>query len=128
VLERSDRGFVWGVTDCALFVADAVVAMTGVDVAASYRERYASADGARKIMNGRSLGEMMTDVLGMPLSAPLFARPGDPCVVSIRSGEIAGVVMGEHVAVQGPRGVVRVPLTCVVAAWRLPEGRSCRRR
>jgi hypothetical protein len=128
VLERSERPFVWGVSDCVLFVADAVLAMTGVDVAASYRERYSSAEGAQQLMNGRSLGQMMTEALGIPLPVPLFARFGDPCLVSIRSGMIAGVVMGEHVAVQGPSRVVRVRVRCVVDAWRLPEARSCPRR
>jgi hypothetical protein len=128
VLEHSERPFVWGISDCVLFVADAILAMTGVDVAASYRERYSSEAGAQTLMNGRSLEQMMNEALGIPLPVPRFARFGDPCLVSIPSGMTAGLVMGEHVAVQGPSRVVRVPVRCVVAAWRLPEATSCLQR
>ena len=40
---RAEWPFVWGVHDCCTFCADAVLAITGVDVMGTLRQRYQSA-------------------------------------------------------------------------------------
>jgi len=47
---RKDTPFQWGIHDCTLFAADAALAMTGTDLAASYRGTYDSEIGAARII------------------------------------------------------------------------------
>ena len=42
--------FEWGVHDCALFAAGAIQAMTGMDVASSYRGKYSDESGAYEVL------------------------------------------------------------------------------
>lgn len=116
---RQDMPFLWGVRDCALFAADAVAAMTGVDVAAAWRERYSTARGAARILRGRRLADFAVEVLGTPLLNPLTARYGDIGIVLLSPGQTLGVVTGPHVACQGSSGIVLVPIRNVSMAWRL---------
>lgn len=44
------RPFEWGQFDCALFACDAVLAITGVDLAAELRGKYKSYNSARRVM------------------------------------------------------------------------------
>lgn len=47
------RPFAWGAHDCALLVADAAEALTGVDPAADLRGRYSSEGGAHRLLMRR---------------------------------------------------------------------------
>ena len=48
----------WGVADCLLTVADAVEAVTGVDLAAKVRGTYSSELGAAKLMRRRKCADV----------------------------------------------------------------------
>ena len=50
--ERMRVPFAFGQQDCALFVADAVVAMTGTDLAAEVRGQYDSKESAQTLLAG----------------------------------------------------------------------------
>lgn len=82
------RPFAWGSNDCALFCAGAVLAMTGVDLAAEWRGAYGSEAEARDIL--KHLG--CDSVLGLPERVGLPMRH----VHDVRRGDI--------VAIQGERG------------------------
>ncbi|MBL0374040.1 hypothetical protein JJB09_18625 [Rhizobium sp. KVB221] len=47
--------FNWGQSDCLLFVAGAIEAMTGEDVAAPYRGKYSSFEEARALLGKSTL-------------------------------------------------------------------------
>jgi hypothetical protein len=49
---RKLHAFAWGEHDCCLFAADAVLAMTGVDLAADFRGKYHDAKGALEMLDG----------------------------------------------------------------------------
>lgn len=71
---RRLRPFAWGQHDCALFAADAVQQMTGVDLAADYRGKY------RTLKEARGLGELadLVDRAGLSRKPnPRFAMRGD---------------------------------------------------
>src|ERR1700682_4560700 len=40
LLARANEPFVWGEHDCALFAADGILAISGVDIAADFRGQY----------------------------------------------------------------------------------------
>ena len=78
---RRLRPFHWGKHDCALFAADAVREMTGVDLAADYRGQYRTARVAR------AYGDLAdrVDRTGLPRkSNPGFVARGDVVLMSGR--------------------------------------------
>ena len=100
IAARLAQPFAWGLNDCCLLAADAVEAITGVDIAAEFRGRYRSQRGAfsaiRKVTGGATVADAVAYCAakhGMPeLEYPLMARCGD--LVVLRDGEqlIAGVI------------------------------------
>ena len=77
--ERIDTvTFQWGLTDCALYAADGILAMTDTDIAAAYRGKYSTAAGsirALKRYGGGSLKETVDAAL--PAKPIGYARRGD---------------------------------------------------
>ena len=113
--------FGWGANDCALFAADAALAMTDHDFAASFRGRYKTALGAMKALrsNGaRDLADYLTQTLGEPI-APGLARRGDAVMFETVAGPALGVVVGSQAAAAGPEGLTWVPSAHWQSAWRV---------
>lgn len=127
LIERAERPFTWGENDCALFVADAILAMTGVDIAADFRGRYANEEEAfaavRTITGGSTLEDAAAwcaarhELVEWPL--PLFAQRGDMVVVENEGRLISALVhlSGRHAVTVGELGLRRLPITAVVRAW-----------
>ncbi|MFE3836065.1 DUF6950 family protein [Pseudogemmobacter sonorensis] len=102
--------FAFGSQDCALFAAGAVEAMTGTDLAASYRGRYTTLRGGLRIMRRDGFadhiaffGHHLPDRDGPP-------QPGDLAVVPTDDGPALGVVQGDQIYVTSPGGLALVPL------------------
>ncbi len=122
---RLPQPYRWGSNDCCLFAADAVEALTGVDVAAEFRGRYTTKRGAfamiRAVTGGKTLADAVAWCMakhGIPAHPfPLQARRGDPVLLGTDS---AGVVSPEGhsvlCAVEGV-GIVRRPLNEITKAW-----------
>ncbi|PZR83597.1 MAG: hypothetical protein DI537_34695 [Stutzerimonas stutzeri] len=78
LLERENAAFVWGRTDCALFAADAVRAMTGEDLAAAYRGRYSTAAGSARALRRYGAGTLEDTLSALLPDRPIgYARRGD---------------------------------------------------
>lgn len=132
LLARAKTPFAWGVNDCALFAADGIRAITGVDIADDFRGKYASEEDALALMK---------TVLGAEGSAaptvaeaaaycakkhgmaewlqPLRARRGDLVVFQAPTGSlVAGLVhlCGQIVAV-GEKGLFLFPISKALRAW-----------
>ena len=82
----TDRGampFAWGTNDCALFAADAVLAITGHDFAAAANRKYRTARGAAGALKRLGVGdvgelaEKALGLLGAPMVPVAYARRGD---------------------------------------------------
>ena len=107
--------------DCGLFVADCILAMTGVDVAADWRGRYGAFSQGLALAGVRS-------VVGLPRKAgfapvnPALAHRGDVAVA--RVGPIVGgkpqlaLAVFDGAWLVGPQGA-RVPRTLALRAWRV---------
>ena len=123
-LEGAARtGFVWGEMDCLLFVAGAIQAMTGEDLAAGIRGRYTTEIGSKRVLSsdlGGSLESALTMKLGAPVPVP-FAGRGDVVLVEVDGVEAAGVIdlSGERVAVLSLDGMESVPIGAVRLAWKV---------
>jgi len=110
--------FRWGVHDCALFCADVIQAMTGIDFAEQFRGRYENREEAEKFYpNG--LREFVGRFL-YPEISPKFAQRGD--VVFFDSpgfGNALGICIGHMVASSRERGMEFIPMHQWIAAWRI---------
>lgn len=120
--EREAVPFGWAVQDCCSFMADWVLLARGRDPIAQHR----GYTGALALRILRSLGgplEAGRKWLGEPIHS-LFADVGDICLVPTghrgrHSGLAFGICNGRLVAAPGFHGLVYVPITDAVAAWRL---------
>ena len=117
------RPFAWGSADCVRFAAGWVALVTGRDPVADTAGRYAGCREALRLMvaaTGTADLVIATSViLGPPLSHPLMARLGDVVALSTPVGPALGVCAGDAVTAPGPAGLVRRPLTTIIAAWRI---------
>lgn len=112
------RPFAWGTTDCALFAADGVKAMTGEDLAAGFRGRYTTAEEARALL--ASLG--MADVAALAASvlpevSPAKARMGDVVALTSEGEWSLGLCNGATSCVLTPKGIGFLPLSAARRAW-----------
>jgi hypothetical protein len=127
LLSRAQAPFAWGQHDCALFAADGVLAITGVDIADDFRGKYsdeASAFAAiAQICGGTTVADAAQYCAAKhglePWLSPLMAQRGDLVVLEESDRVIAGLVHlnGRHVVCAGETGLLRLPLTAVLRAW-----------
>jgi cell wall-associated NlpC family hydrolase len=110
--------FAWGTNDCALFAADAVRAMTGVDVAQWARGKYRTQQGAARLLTKRGGLAALVDAL-LPAVPPLTAQRGDVVMFKGANGMQLGVCLGGQFVVTAERGLVVRPLTLATMAWRV---------
>jgi hypothetical protein len=131
--EVATKPFAWGSNDCCLFAANGILAMTSVDIAEDFRNKYTDQKSAFALIQSVTGGTTVADAAaycaskfglkewvsaeGKPL--PLMAQRGDLCVVSNDGNLIAGLVdlSGRYVAAMGDTGIVRLPLSAIQRAW-----------
>ena len=108
--------------NCALFMADCVAAITGVDLAADYRGKFKSL--AEAIILLRKAGyadlcEFLTQHLDeIP---PALARAGDVMAFPTeQTGWAGGIVNGERVTVMSEAGLGTVSRDLAARAFRIP--------
>jgi hypothetical protein len=121
VSERLRAPFRWGVHDCALWGADVVEALTGLDFGAPFRGIYSDAEGAAAALRAHGGGTVVrTFDRHLPRTLPAFARRGD--LVRLPRGAAAphgalGVVIGEVALFVADAGLIRVPASAWSMAW-----------
>jgi hypothetical protein len=113
--------FRWGQTDCATFIADWVLVVTGRDGMASLRGRYGCPDVAGRLHGPLGLtGTVRRCARLAGLVRTSSPRPGDIAVV--RHGREIGCAIrtSRGWALRIDRGLVVVPAARVIAAWTVP--------
>lgn len=107
------KPFKWGELDCALFAADAIMAMTDVDLAAEFRGSYSDEVGAGAAITAAGFDgyEALAESL---LPAPTDENPigiGDVAVVDMPGfGSCLAIVGGAHLTAMTLRGKGSLPL------------------
>jgi hypothetical protein len=150
LLRRQREAFQWGTMDCCLFACDAILELTGVDLAADFRGKYDSLLSAVRAMkrfttevtevteeitklpnyqitNSEDPVEMVAikiaRIHGIEEVPVLMAQRGDILLLDSPLGKGLGILglRGTHVHCAGPDGVVDVPLKECLRAWRIPK-------
>lgn len=116
--ERRHQPFVWGANDCALYWAGAVLALTGVDPAVSFRG-YDSEAGAMSIVNAHGVDLRSFVVsLGFPEIHPNFAQRGDGVLFLLEGNQTIFVCAGNGFAYgPGTRRSEAWPMSEAVTAF-----------
>ena len=120
---RKPRLFEWGKDDCCLFVGDAIKAMTGLDLASTFRGQYSSALGAYKILKKQGykdvadLAEKMAARLGLKKVDINFAKTGDIVSTEIDNQISLGIVQRDHAIFVSSAGYVFVNKSEIITAW-----------
>jgi hypothetical protein len=132
LLARANAPFAWGSHDCALFAADGVLAITGIDIAADFRGKYTDETTAFEAIKTVCGGETVEDAAAwcaakhnMPeWPHRLQARRGDLVVLEDPDvpGQvrlIAGLVhlSGRHIVAAGELGLKRIPIEQIKRSW-----------
>lgn len=117
VNDRAGQPFEWGVRDCCLWAADAVLAVTGHDPAAPLRGVYSSALQAGRVLRGTSIEALAEQALGEEI-VPALAQAGDVGLVVSDEGPALVVQGGDAWLAQAAVGLAVVRPDAVLRAWR----------
>lgn len=117
-----DAVFAWGSLDCALMVADAVLAMTGEDIASPFRGKYSTAAGSARALKRYGAGDLKSTFDTLLPPKPIgYARRGD---VVMNDGAV-GICIGGTALFIGERdgvdGLYRVDRAEWSHAWGVGE-------
>jgi hypothetical protein len=118
--------FRYGESDCALFFAGAVLAMTGADPAAPFRGKYTNELGAAKALKQIGAGDLETTLDSLFERCPVGKlQRGD----GVWNGEAVGVCMGSYAlfvgraetieGVEVSEGLIRIPRAEWAGGWRV---------
>lgn len=113
--------FQWGERDCALFAADCVKAMTGIDLGFGFRGSYDDAAGAAKALRRAGFADLPALVASFfDEIHPVRAGVGDIAAIETAEGWALGVYGGPRVTVLRPDGLGSVDRSIVTKAFRVP--------
>jgi hypothetical protein len=128
LLDTAKTPFQWGSNDCALFAANGIKAITGVDIADDFRGKYSNEAEAFALIKTMTGGTTVADAAAYcakkhglkALANPLFAQRGDLVVFEAPTGSlVAGLVHlnGRHIISVGESGLYRFSIRQVKQAW-----------
>ncbi|MCU8207697.1 hypothetical protein M2H05_15010 [Vibrio vulnificus] len=123
--DYTGKGFATGVNDCALFVSNWALVVTGEDLAVPFRGRYKTDLGSARLIkklgykNLEDLVHREFDRVGKRRKSPLMAQRGDVAWVVGSQERVCGIVGAGGVLVLGVSGLVSLPLSSIVCAWEI---------
>ena len=116
-----EKPFEWGSHDCAIFAADAILAMTDVDLAAGFRGHYSTEiGGARRLRSAGHSDQLQLAASLLPEIDPAFATDGDVCAFDTSGWSVLGLFVGDLIAAPGIDGLKFVPRTDAMRAFHVP--------
>jgi hypothetical protein len=128
LLRSVAKPFMYGEFDCCLFVADAVYAMTDIDIAAEFRGKYCCRSEALAICKKYTGAESVRSIVCQALAAQNLpevtvpsAQRGDIVLVRRRADHSLGIISlnGKEIIAVSTEGHVRLRLTLASRAWRV---------
>lgn len=94
---------------CGWFAADAVIAITGIDLVSEWRGKHKTIAGAARALKKAGFEDHIALAASLlPEIAPAFAYRGDLMVIEQDGAFALGVLMGEYAWARGRDGVCLV--------------------
>ncbi len=129
VEERRFVPFKWGKNDCVTFVCDVLLAQTGIDYWASFRNTYSTEFGANKVMikfaggGLKNLADKLFSTNNFLTIDSTQARMGDlvyfrTCLYGKTPQETLGVYYEDNIIATGIEGLVSLDSNGIIKAWR----------
>ena len=119
ISDRRAKPFTWGTNDCAVFAADCVQALTGVDVAQpSLRKHKTELQAARLLKRHGGVVGIATAALGQPVPATQ-AQVGDVVLVKAHGRDMLAICNGDTCIAPSPQGLGMLPMSDATLCWRL---------
>lgn len=116
------RPWAWGSHDCMMFAAGVVLAVTGEDLAGTYRGRYVDEAGARALVpDVAAYVAQLAERQGWPEISPNQAQDGDLALLD-HGIPIVGVIYGRLVFPKSPAGLRTVTRGIASKVWALGYG------
>jgi hypothetical protein len=117
--ERQEMQFVWGTNDCAIFAADCVQALTGIDPALQgLREHTTEKQALRALERHGGLVGIATAAMGEPVTA-MFANIGDVVLSKSEGRDMLSICNGTTVLAPSATGLVAIPLDTAATCWKV---------
>lgn len=121
--ERRTRPFSWVDQNCALFAADWVKELTGIDPAAEFRSRILGPLSAMRIVRQAGGITVLVDdacsAHGWPSVPLFFARRGDLVLTETDHGPAVGISLGHSAAFAGSSGLTFQSKALLWRAWQI---------
>lgn len=117
IAARRAAPFAWGKNDCCTFACDCVRAMTGHDPARGLRGHRTAKDAAAALRDNGGLRALANARLGAAI-APAEAQVGDIGLATVEGRPALVVCGGSAWTGPGKEGLVSVPMSSVMRAWR----------
>jgi hypothetical protein len=118
VAARMATPFDYGSNDCALFAADAVQAMTGIDPAPHLRAHTNAREAIKTIKRYGGIANLATACLG-PAVPVQTARVGDVVLVAVGKRLALGICNGTTAFGPGARGLAHAAMADALLCWRV---------
>lgn len=117
IVANRDKPFVWGKSDCVIFVAGAVKEITGVDYMEEFRGKYDSEESAKEALRDLGAGSLY-HTLRTKLGNPIPAAQGKRGDVAYDDGAV-GLIIGRSAIFVGEGGYVLIPISQVKRAFHI---------
>jgi hypothetical protein len=119
IAQRTAKPFAWGSNDCAIFAADCVHALTGIDVALpAYRQHTTERQAARLLKRHGGVAGIATAALGLPMPSSR-AGVGDVVLTQSAGRDMLAVCNGDTCMAPSAAGLVFIPMASTSVCWRL---------
>lgn len=116
---ESDHCFDWETNNCAFFAADAIKAMTDVDLAKDFRSINSKLALLKKLERLGGIENVISDCLGEPLPTLKLAGRGDIVLLPTEFGVSVGVCIGKIVAAISEKGLLFYDKSLGLKAWKV---------
>ncbi len=120
VQQQLNQPFRWGRVDCALWVADVCLALTGADLLIELRKpKRRTAWAALRALRQLGGAAQVMWRAGLPPVAPALASRGDLVLIGQGRWPVLGVCLGDEAMAPGAEGLECVPMARVLEAWKV---------
>ena len=120
LIRAAGRSFEWVSHNCALFVADGVLAQTGKDFAEPFRGKYSTELGAARALKKYGAGDLeKTIAQALPKGGLKTAKLGDVAIVEGPDGLCGGFWLRANIALVSQEGLVHLSQDSALRIYRV---------